>query len=171
MSGQSPIWPDNGLTFINFDQTTDFQWCFFAGRPLADTPDQLSRQLVDGFGVQTLLLVKFNFVQTHAIIDRKMSGYWMLSWALSVASTLQLWYSVVAIWQHISPLYISLGTRVSATSQSAKCFVYRPFLWFWEGGVPQGVVWIALKCHAWSRDPLSVLLAKPLGWRVRESVL
>ncbi len=44
--------------------------------------DQQSRQLVNGFGVPTVLLVKFNFVQTRTIIDWKMSGYWTLSGAL-----------------------------------------------------------------------------------------
>ncbi len=48
---------------------------------MADTLDQQSLQLVNCFGVPTSLLVKFNFVQTHAIIDRNMSG---LVWLLDV---------------------------------------------------------------------------------------
>ncbi len=68
------------LPFINFDHTSEFSVMFFS---LVDhwqtLLDQQSRQLVNGFGVPILLLVKFNFVQTHATIDWKMSGYWMIS--------------------------------------------------------------------------------------------
>ncbi len=73
------------LTFIHFDHIhLIFSDVFSLVDHWQTLLDQLSHQLVNGFGVPTLLLVKFNFVQTHAIIDRKMSGYWMLSWAVCI---------------------------------------------------------------------------------------